>query len=88
MKISPQLLHSAFSPAELLITLNAWRRGLRSFTSVANDTRPSPFPSEAGSTSNTIISIGLVSKGCASKAKNPGFRTAHTCTGREKKKKE
>lgn len=62
----------------MLLTLNAWRKGFRSFISFANDTLPSPFPSEAGSTSKTTISKGCVSKGSASKAKNPGFNTAQT----------
>ena len=65
--------------AQMLQTLNAWRRGFRSFISFANDTRPSPFPSEAGSTSKTTMSNGCLSKGSARKAKNPGFNTAQTC---------
>ena len=44
--------------SKLSLTLNAWRKGFRSFTSFANDTRPSPFPSDAGNTSNTTISKG------------------------------
>ena len=61
------------------LTLKPCRKGFRSFISAANDTRPSPLPSEAGNTSKTIISKSLVSKGSASSAKNPGFKTAHTC---------
>lgn len=44
----------------MMLTLKAWRKGFRSFISFASDTRPSPFPSEAGSTSKTIISRGWV----------------------------
>lgn len=67
------------------LTLNEWRKGFRSFISLASDNRPSPFPSEAGSTSKTMISRGCVSKGSASNAKNPGFSTAHTCTYKDRK---
>lgn len=63
----------------MLLTLNACRSGFLSFISFARDTRPSPFPSEPGSTSNTIMSKGWVSKGSDRKAKNPGFNTAQTC---------
>lgn len=62
----------------LLLTLNAWRNGFRSFISFASDTLPSPLPSDVGSTSKTIMSSGFVSKGSPNKAKNPGFNTAHT----------
>lgn len=64
----------------MIFTLKEWRRGFRSFTSTANETLAPPIPSEGGKTSKTIMSNGLVSKGSFSRARNPGFKTAQTCT--------
>jgi len=37
-----------------------------------------PTPSEEGRISKIIISSGLLLKGSSKRAKNPGFKTAHT----------
>lgn len=60
-------------------TLNAWRKGFGSSTSFAKDGHPSLFPSDAQSTSKTIMSKGWVSNGSFTNTKNPGFSTAQTC---------
>lgn len=58
--------------------MNPKRKGFFSFVSFASETRPSPFPSEGGNTSKTIISKSLESKGSSNRATNPGFNTAQT----------
>lgn len=62
------------------LTTSPLCRGLSSFASLAREGRTSSLPSEVGIASNTIMSKSLLSKGSSSKARNPGFNTAHTYT--------